>query len=81
MQAQCNACKATSAVDLKLTVPQPSTTVVSAALKAVGFTEWISIRNVSDLPCAPSSDDQYDRFQLCSSISGAYAVWAFLMGH
>ena len=54
---------------------------VASALKAVGFTNWISIRNVSDLPCAASSDDQYDRFGYCSSIAGAYAVWAFIMGH
>jgi hypothetical protein len=54
---------------------------VASALQAVGFTDWVSIRNVSDLPCAPSSDDQYDRFGYCSSICGAYAVWAFIMGH
>ena len=41
---------------------------VASALKAVGFNNWVSIRNVSDLPCAPSSDDQYDRFGQCSSI-------------
>ena len=54
---------------------------VAASLKAVDFLNWVSIRNVSDLPCAPSSDDQYDAFGLCSSINGAYAVWAFVMGH
>lgn len=54
---------------------------VASALKAVSFNNWISIRNVSDLPCAPSSDDQYDRFGQCSSICGAYAIWAFVMGH
>jgi hypothetical protein len=54
---------------------------VASALKAVGFNNWISIRNVSDLPCASSSDDQYDRFGQCSSICGAYGVWAFIMGH
>lgn len=54
---------------------------VASALKAVGFSTWVSIRNVSDLPCAASSDDQYDRFGYCSSICGAYAVWAFIMGH
>jgi len=54
---------------------------VASALKAVGFQNWVSIRNVSDLPCASSSDDQYDRFGQCSSIAGAYAIWAFIMGH
>lgn len=54
---------------------------VASALKAVAFTNWVSIRNVSDLPCAASSDDQYDRFGYCSSISGAYAIWAFIMSH
>jgi kumamolisin len=54
---------------------------VASALKAVDFNNWVSIRNVSDLPCAPSSDDQYDRFGQCSSICGAYAIWAFIMGH
>lgn len=54
---------------------------VASALKAVGFKNWVSIRNVSDLPCAASSDDQYDRFGYCSSICGAYAIWAFIMGH
>ena len=54
---------------------------VASALKAVGFNNWVSIRNVSDLPCAASSDDQYDRFGQCSSICGAYAIWAFVMGH
>jgi hypothetical protein len=54
---------------------------VASALKAVSFTNWVSIRNVSDLPCAASSDDQYDRFGYCSSICGAYASWAFIMGH
>jgi kumamolisin len=53
---------------------------VASALKAVGFNNWVSIRNVSDLPCAPSSDDQYDHFGQCSSICGAYAIWAFIMG-
>jgi kumamolisin len=53
---------------------------VASALKAVGFQNWVSIRNVSDLPCAASSDDQYDRFGQCSSICGAYAIWAFIMG-
>jgi hypothetical protein len=54
---------------------------VASALKAVSFTKWVSIRNVSDLPCAASSDDQYDRFGYCSSICGAYAIWAFIMSH
>jgi hypothetical protein len=54
---------------------------VASALKAVSFANWVSIRNVSDLPCAASSDDQYDRFGYCSSICGAYAIWAFVMGH
>ena len=54
---------------------------VASVLKAVGFNNWVSIRNVSDLPCALSSDDQYDHFGQCSSICGAYAIWAFIMGH
>jgi kumamolisin len=54
---------------------------VASALKAVAFNDWVSIRNVSDLPCAASSDDQYERFGQCSSICGAYAIWAFIMGH
>jgi len=54
---------------------------VASALKAISFSSWVSIRNVSDLPCAASSDDQYDRFGYCSSICGAYAIWAFIMGH
>jgi hypothetical protein len=54
---------------------------VAASLKAVDFQNWVSIRNVSDLPCAPSSDNQYDNFGFCSSINGAYAVWSFVMGH
>jgi nucleoside phosphorylase len=52
---------------------------VAEACQAVGFANWISIRNVSDLPCGPTG--QYDKFQYCSSINGAYAVWAFIMGH
>jgi len=54
---------------------------VASALKAVTFSNWVSIRNVSDLPCAASSDDQYDRFGYCSSICRAYAIWAFIMRH
>ena len=52
---------------------------VAEALEAVGFSNWASIRNVSDLPGA--LDDQYDQFGTCSSIYGAYALWAFVMGH
>jgi len=51
---------------------------VAEACKAIGFQNWISIRNISDLPCS-NSDFQYDTFQFCSSINGA--VWAFIMGH
>jgi hypothetical protein len=53
---------------------------VAEACLAVQFANWISIRNVSDLPCS-SNKDQYDIYQLCSSINGAYAIWAFAMGH
>jgi hypothetical protein len=54
---------------------------VAEALEAVQFAKWVSIRNVSDLPSPTNNDDQYDAFQLCSSINGAYAAWAFVMGH
>jgi nucleoside phosphorylase len=54
---------------------------VAQACKAIGFQNWVSIRNVSDLPSPTNNDAQYDAFQFCSSINGAYAVWAFLMGH
>ena len=54
---------------------------VAEALKAVGFTSWVSIRNVSDLPAPTNNDSQYETFGLCSSLNGAYAVWAFVMGH
>ena len=53
---------------------------VAEACKAVGFQNWISIRNVSDLPCT-TNQNQYTEFGYCSSINGAYAVWAFVMGH
>jgi hypothetical protein len=53
---------------------------VAEACQAVGFQNWISIRNISDLPCSPNTN-QYDTFGYCSSINGAYAVWAFVMGH
>ena len=53
---------------------------VAEAFKAVGFGNWVSIRNVSDLPCSPNTE-QYDDFGFCSSLNGAYAVWAFVMGH
>lgn len=53
---------------------------VAQACANVGFNSWVSIRNISDLPCS-SSDDQYDEFGYCSSLNGAYGVWAFLMGH
>ena len=53
---------------------------VAEAFKAVGFNNWASIRNVSDLPCSPNKE-QYDEYGFCSSINGAYAVWAFVMGH
>ena len=53
---------------------------VAEACKAVKFPNWVSIRNVSDLPCSKNTK-QYDVYQFCSSINGAYAVWAFVMGH
>ncbi|HTR43098.1 MAG TPA: hypothetical protein VMH87_15905 [Pseudomonadales bacterium] len=52
---------------------------VAEACQAIGFKNWVSIRNVSDLPTGPK--DQYTTFGFCSSLNGAYAVWAFLMGH
>jgi nucleoside phosphorylase len=54
---------------------------VAEAFQAVGFANWVSIRNVSDLPSPNNNDAQYDTFGFCSSINGAYAVWAFVMGH
>jgi hypothetical protein len=53
---------------------------VAEACEAIGFQNWVSIRNVSDLPCS-TNENQYDTYGLCSSINGAYAVWAFVMGH
>jgi hypothetical protein len=53
---------------------------VALACKAVNFKNWVSIRNISDLPRS-SNADQYTTYQFCSSINGAYAVWAFIMGH
>ena len=54
---------------------------VAEALEAVQFTNWVSIRNISDLPSPNDNDDQYETFGLCSSLNGAYAAWAFVMGH
>ncbi len=54
---------------------------VAEAFEAVEFTNWVSIRNVSDLPSPNNNDAQYDTFGFCSSLNGAYAVWAFVMGH
>jgi nucleoside phosphorylase len=54
---------------------------VAEAFKAVQYVNWVSIRNVSDLPSPKNNDAQYDTFQFCSSINGAYAAWAFVMGH
>jgi nucleoside phosphorylase len=51
---------------------------VADACGAVGFQNWISIRNVSDLP---GHAEQYETFGLCSSLNGAYGIWAFIMGH
>jgi hypothetical protein len=53
---------------------------VAEAFEAVTFANWASIRNISDLPCSGNAN-QYDDFGLCSSINGAYALWAFVMGH
>jgi hypothetical protein len=53
---------------------------VAETCKSIGFQNWISIRNISDLPCSPNKD-QYTTYDLCSSINGAYAVWAFVMSH
>lgn len=56
---------------------------VAQAFESAGFQNWVSIRNVSDLPgpLLPGEEDPYDVFGPCSSINGAYAVWAFVMGH
>jgi len=51
---------------------------VAEACEAVAFSNWVSIRNVSDLPCS-TNDNQYDEYGFCSSINGAYAVWAFII--
>jgi hypothetical protein len=54
---------------------------VAEALEAVEFSNWVSIRNISDLPSAQNNDPQYDEYQFCSSLNGAYACWGFVMGH
>jgi nucleoside phosphorylase len=54
---------------------------VAEALKSVNLENWVSIRNISDLPSPVNNDAQYDNFGPCSSINGAYACWAFVMGH
>lgn len=51
---------------------------VAEICQEIGFKNWVSIRNVSDLP---GHIGQYGTFGYCSSIDGGYAVWAFIMGH
>jgi nucleoside phosphorylase len=53
---------------------------LAQAWSQIGFTNWVSIRNVSDLPNT-TNQEQYTQFGYCSSINGAYAIWAFIMGH
>lgn len=53
---------------------------LAQAWNQIGFENWVSIRNVSDLPTTKNAE-QYTQFGYCSSINGAYAVWAFIMGH
>jgi hypothetical protein len=54
---------------------------VAEAFSAVSFSNWVSIRNISDLPSPVNNDAQYETFGYCSSLAGAYAIWAFVMGH
>jgi hypothetical protein len=54
---------------------------VAKAFGAVEFVDGVSMRNVSDLPSPVNNDDQYETFGFCSSLAGAYAIWAFVMGH
>jgi hypothetical protein len=51
---------------------------VADACNEIGFSNWVSIRNVSDLP---GQLTQYDQFGYCSSLDGAYAIWAYIEGH
>jgi hypothetical protein len=53
---------------------------LAQAWDQINFKNWVSIRNVSDLPNT-TNKEQYTQFGFCSSINGAYAVWAFIMGH
>lgn len=58
---------------------------VVQACQTAGFNSWAVVRNISDLPQPTEdqsqSDDQYDIYGLCSSLNGAFGVWAFIMGH
>ncbi|MBS1523819.1 MAG: hypothetical protein JST50_22635 [Bacteroidetes bacterium] len=53
---------------------------VAEACKSAGYTNWVSIRNISDVPGA-GSDSTYDKYQDCSSIIGGLAIYAFIAGH
>lgn len=53
---------------------------LAQAWDQIGFNNWVSIRNVSDLPNT-TNKEQFSQFGVCSSMNGAYAVWAFIMGH
>ncbi|HCW06927.1 MAG TPA: hypothetical protein DGG95_06140 [Cytophagales bacterium] len=55
-------------------------TYIAETCKDINFKHWVSIRNVSDVPRSDNTE-QYTEYQLCSSINGAYAVWAYIMGH
>ena len=53
---------------------------LAEAWNQIGFKNWVSIRNVSDLPNT-TNPEQFSQFGLCSSLNGAYAIWAINMGH
>jgi nucleoside phosphorylase len=53
---------------------------VAEACENAGYHNWVSIRNISDLP-GVGSDATYDKYQDCSSIIGALAACAFIVGH
>ena len=53
---------------------------VAEVCESVGYHNWVSIRNISDLPGA-GSDSTYDQYQDCSSMIGGLAVYAFITGH
>jgi nucleoside phosphorylase len=53
---------------------------IAQACKAVNYDNWVSIRDISDLPRSNNAN-QYTTYQFCSSINGDYAVWAYIMGH